>query len=47
MMGIVSRTTYSVEAITLLVLLGEEWKTLVINVTFIVINALALYNAIL
>lgn len=47
MMGFASTTTYPVGAIILLIYLGEGWKTLTINITFIVVDASASYNTIL
>lgn len=45
--GFASTTIYLVGAITLPVYLGEGWKTLTINVTVTVVDALTYYNAIL
>lgn len=39
LMGFASTTTYLVRAITLSMYLVEGWKTLTINVTFIVVDA--------
>lgn len=47
LMGFASQMTYAVGAITLLVYLGEGWKALTLNVTFIVVDAPISYNAIL
>lgn len=47
LMGFASNTTYLVGAITLSVYKGERWKTLTINITFIVVAASDSYNAIL
>lgn len=47
LMGFASSAIYPVEAITLLVYLGERWKALIINITFIVVDVPASYNAIL
>lgn len=46
LMGFTSTTTYPVGAITLLVYFGK-WNALTINVTFIMIDTSASYNAIL
>lgn len=47
LMWFASITTYLVGVITLPVFFGEVWKSLTLSVTFIVVDALTLYNAIL
>lgn len=47
LMGFASNMTYPVGAFTLPLYLGEGWKTLTINVIFIVADASTSYNAIL
>lgn len=47
LMGFASEATYLIEVITLPVYFGEEWNSLTLDVTFIVVDAPASYNTIL
>lgn len=47
LIGFPGRTTYPLGAITRPVILGEGWKSIEVSVAFIVVDAPALYNAIL